>query len=70
MKYEVKKDGITLSIDDTVFFSEQPEEFKTLFLASVDPYSIPGAESAVFDNCIVSLTELGRILFSPFEQNL
>lgn len=73
MIYEVKKDDVTLEVDDNVFFAEQSEEFKTLF-RELENLNNPGY--AGFDNYMAYLTNiggpdgLGRVLFSPVNHNI
>jgi L-ribulose-5-phosphate 3-epimerase UlaE len=49
----------TLEIDDTVYFNDQPEEFKELFRQCKTPEGY-----AQFDNCTAFVNDLGRVLFN------
>jgi hypothetical protein len=61
MIYLVKKSDITLEIDDTVYFGDQPEEFRELFRQCETPDN-PG--TAIFDNSTAFINDSGRILFN------
>lgn len=58
MIYEVKKDSITLDIDDNVFFDRQPAKFRELFA------KLKENDSARFDNCDVLVLNNGRVIIT------
>jgi len=68
IKYTEQTEGkepevYTFEIDDTIFFDQQPQNFRSLF----DRKQMAGM--AEFDNCVANLTSTGRILIVEKEVN-
>ena len=73
MIYEVKKDDVTLEVDDNVFFDRQPKEFRQLYeIARIvetkdDDGNVIGTtqtNNVEFDNCYVEIYENGRVIIT------
>lgn len=73
MIYEVKKDDVTLEVDDNVFFDRQPKEFRQLYESARivetkdDDGNVIGTtqtNNVEFDNCYVEIYENGRVIIT------
>ncbi|WP_419032881.1 hypothetical protein [Dysgonomonas gadei] len=73
MIYEVKKDDVTLEVDDNVFFDRQPKEFRQLYdnarivETKDDDGNVIGTtqtNNVEFDNCYVEIYENGRVIIT------
>lgn len=73
MIYEVKKDDVTLEVDDNVFFDRQPKEFRQLYESARivetkdDDGNVIGTtqtDNVEFDNCYVEIYENGRVIIT------
>lgn len=58
MIYEVKKEDITLQIDDNVLFEKQPKKFRDLF------NEVRDGDIADFDNCNALVLYTSRIIIT------
>jgi hypothetical protein len=58
MIYEVRKDDITVEIDDNILFDNQPKKFKNLFSELKDD------DIADFDNCTILVLKTGRVIIT------
>ena len=77
MIYEVKKDDVTLEVDDNVFFDRQPKEFRQLYdnARIVETKDNEGNVSGTtqtnnieFDNCYIQVYDNGRVIIT--EKNI
>lgn len=73
MIYEVKKDEVTLEVDDNVFFDRQPKEFRKLYESAriTDIKDGDGnvisripSDNVELDNCYVEVYENGRVIIT------
>ncbi|SBW07230.1 hypothetical protein [uncultured Dysgonomonas sp.] len=73
MIYEVKKDEVTLEIDDNVFFDKQPKEFRKLYengrITDIkdedgNVISTIPSDNVEFDNCYVEVYDNGSIIIT------
>lgn len=62
MIYKVKKDDQEFEIDDTVFFDQQPKDFKKAF------NELKQGDTAGFDNATVILLDTGRVIVTIKEK--
>lgn len=60
MIYEVKKNDITLQIDDNVLFDKQPKEFRQMYKDA----RITEFDNVEFDNCYVEVNEHRRLIIT------
>jgi hypothetical protein len=77
MKYEVKKEEKTFTIDDNVFFDKQPKKFRQAYEAArrVETKDEDGNVVATvtnsyasFDNCYAEVFDNGRIIITLKEE--
>ncbi|MDR1503673.1 MAG: hypothetical protein LBT43_14600 [Prevotella sp.] len=73
MIYEVKKDDVTLEVDDNVFFDRHPKKFRQLYESARivetkdDDGNVIGTtqtNNVEFDNCYVEIYENGRVIIT------